>query len=46
MVLNGLKEGLFVIDEAKGKIRFMNEAGYQVLSNGYLTSNSKLVGST
>lgn len=39
-VLNGLEEGLFVIDEAKGKIRFINDAGYTILKNDYLNSNT------
>ena len=33
MVLHGLEEGIFVIDETKGKIRFINEAGYTILKD-------------
>ena len=41
-VLNSLKEGLFVIDEAKGRMRFINKAGYDILKENYLTSASRL----
>jgi sensor histidine kinase regulating citrate/malate metabolism len=40
-VLNGLEEGLFVIDETKGKIRFINDAANIILKNDYLNSNAR-----
>jgi len=43
-ILNGLQEGLFVIDETKGKMRFLNEAGNTIIKKDYLTSNAKLNG--
>ena len=42
-VLDGLKEGLFVIDEAKGRMRFINETGHTILKSNYLTSGSMLI---
>ena len=42
-VLNSLKEGLFVIDEAKGRMRFINETGHTILKSNYLTSGSMLI---
>ena len=42
-VLNGLKEGLFVIDETKGKIRFINAFGNIILN---LASNARLIDNT
>ena len=44
-VLDGLKEGLFVIDEAKGRMRFINETGQTILKSNYLTSCSMLIDS-
>ena len=44
-VLDGLKEGLFVIDEAKGRMRFINETGQTILRSNYLTSGSMLIDS-
>lgn len=44
-VLDGLKEGLFVIDEAKGRMRFINETGQTILKSNYLTSGSMLIDS-
>ena len=38
-MLNNLKEGVFVIDEAKDKFRFINEAGDAILKKKYLSSN-------
>ena len=43
-ILNGLREGLFVIDESKSKMRFLNEAGNIFIKSDYLTSNAKLNG--
>ena len=39
-ILNGLQEGLFVIDETNGKMRFLYEAGKIIIKNDYLTSNA------
>ena len=38
-LLNNLKEGVFVIDEVKDKIRFVNEAGDTNLKKNYLNSS-------
>lgn len=45
-VLNGLKEGLFVLDENKGKMRFINEVGCTILKNDYLNSTARLIENT